>query len=115
MMKIKISIYTFDELNENAKAKAIEEHRHFMLETLVPDYGDGVIDWCNPEKMKDYESEYEYILMNNEPVIESIEINEYYFYFDGTLCNATTYTGGPKKGTTEIIIHGETFIIQGEK
>jgi hypothetical protein len=62
--------------------------------------------------MEMYHNEYNYILMNDEPVIENIEINEYYFYFDGSMCDVCHYSGGPKKGTTEIKIHGETFTIK---
>ena len=111
MLNVNIRLYTFQELNEKAKRKAIEEHRPFLLDVLVPDYIDGVIDWNDPEKMGMYDDEYNYILENDDPVIESIDINEYYFYFDGTMCNVLHCTAGPLADKTAVRIHGENYFI----
>lgn len=113
MLELKIKLYSFHELGQEAQTRAIEDHRRFMLETLEPDFIDGVTDWNDPEKMTMYNEEYKYLLMNDEPIIENIEINEYTFFADGELCWSCTYTGGPKKGLTEIQIHGELFTLGG--
>ena len=114
MISLCINLYSFHELKEIAKEKAIREHRQFMLNTLQPDYIDGVVDWHNPEKMRMYEDEYQYIEENNEPVIESIEVNEYTFYFDGEICWSCHYTAGEKQGITEYRIHGEYYAVGGD-
>lgn len=114
MKNVSINLYSFQELTEKAKQFAIMEHRTFLLSVLQPDYIDGVPDWDDPEKMEMYRDEYSDIDENDEPVIESIEINDYLFYYDGKMCNACTYTAGPNKGLTEIKIHGETYYINGE-
>lgn len=114
MLEVKIHLYRLDELSETARERAISEHRDFMLSILQPDFIDGVPDWDNPEKVEMYHQEYEYIENNDEPVIESIEANDYFYYSNGGICSVCTYTGGPKKGITEITVHGETITIKGE-
>ena len=109
MINVNIRLYTIHELNEKAKTKAIEDHRYFLLDVLVPDYIDGIIDWDDPEKMQMYHEEYDYILSNDDPVIESIEINEYYFYFNGEICPVLHCTAGPLAGITMATIHGENI------
>lgn len=113
MLKVEISLYSFHELSEEAQARAIEEHRRFMLDTLQPDYIDGVTDWSDPEKMEIYNHEYEQLELYDEYIVDSIEDNGYLFFADGKLCWSCYYTGGPKKGLTEIKIHGELVTIQG--
>lgn len=113
MLKLEIKLYSFHELGREAQRKAIEEHRAFLLETLRPDFIDGVTDWDDPEKMNMYRQEYKYIEEHDEYIIENIEINEYTFFADGEICWSCHYTAGPKKGLTEIKIHGELFTLGG--
>ena len=114
MLELKIHLYQLQELNENAKRRAIEDQRAFMLEVLRPDYIDGVTDWTDPEKMEMYRDEYEYILDNDDPVIESIEINEYIYFADGEMCHSVTYCGThPRAGQTDITVHGEKITLSG--
>ena len=112
MLKVEISLYSFHELKPEAQRKAIEAHRRFLLDTLQPDFIDGVTDWNDPEKMEVYRAEYEYLEEHDEPIVENIEANDYNFFADGELCWTCTYTGGPKKGLTEIKIHGELVTVQ---
>ena len=112
MEKATINLYEFHELNEDAKTKAIYDHRNFMLEVLEPDYIDGVTNWDDPEKMEMYEDEYNYILSNDEPVIESIEINEYLFFYNGKMAHCSTFIRGGKQLFTELHLHGETYKIK---
>ena len=88
-----IGLYNFDELSENAKNRAIYEHRAFLLETmLIDDFISGDEEYDTPEKLEElYNAEYEYYEANDEPIIENIEINDYLFYEDGELANACTY------------------------
>lgn len=84
-----INLYTFQELTENAKHRAIEEHRNFLLSVMQPDdFISGDPDYDTPEELeKSYKAEYDYILFNNDAVIESIEINDYLFFYNGELAN----------------------------
>ena len=90
---IMIKLYTLDELSENARQKAIEEHRQFELSIMSPDdFISGCPEYDTEEELqKTYEAEYDYLLMNDEPIIENIEANNYYFYEDGTLAAVTEY------------------------
>lgn len=87
MKTISINIYSLDELNEKARNRAIEEHRAFLLSIMCPeDFISGCPEYDTPEELKKaYNSEYEYYLMNDEPIIESIEINEYMFFSNGEI------------------------------
>ena len=109
MLNVTIKLYTFEELSKQAKQKVIEDHRYFLLEMLVPDYIDGIVDWNDPEKMKMYQEEYDYILYNDDYVIEDIKINDYYYYFDGQICPILHCTAGPLAGITMATIHGENI------
>ena len=114
MIELSIKLYQLHELTEKARQKAISEHRGFILSTMAPeDFISGDPEHDTPEKLQEaQELEQDYYLFNDEPIIESLEINEYLFYADGALCHCCHYTGGPKKGTVEIIIHGETYTLQ---
>lgn len=87
MKTININIYNFDELNDKAKNRAVDDHRNFLLSIMCPnDFISGDPEYDTPEELeKTYQSEYEYYLMNDEPIIESIEINEYMFYSNGEI------------------------------
>lgn len=87
MKTININIYNFDELNDKAKNRAVDDHRNFLLSIMRPnDFISGDPEYDTPEELeKTYQSEYEYYLMNDEPIIESIEINEYMFYSNGEI------------------------------
>lgn len=91
MKNVTINLYEFAELSYAAQQRAIEEHRHFMLDTMcVDDFISGDPEYDTPEKLEEaYNSEWDYIDRNDEPVIESIEINEYLFYADGRMANCT--------------------------
>lgn len=99
---IPINLYEFSELNTTAKTRAIEDHRQFLLSIMTKDdFISGDSEHDTPEKLQEvFESEYDFTLYNDEPVIESIEINEYLFYSDGDLAPTTTYLYGDKKGKT---------------
>lgn len=109
MIELKIKLYTLAELEPPAREKAIKEHRAFLLDTLRPDYIDGVTDWNDPEKMAMYREEYAYIEDNDDPVVESIEINDYLYFHNGTIVNAVTYTTGAAAGQTWVTIGGEQY------
>lgn len=87
MKTISINIYSLDELNEKARNRAIEDQRAFLLSTMSPeDFISGCPEYDTLEELKKaYNSEYEYYLMNDEPIIESIEINEYMFFSNGEI------------------------------
>ena len=89
MKTISINIYSFSELSEKAQHKAVEDHREFLLSVMRPeDFISGCPEYDTPQKLhKAYESEYDYCLMNDEPIVESIEANDYMFYANGEICS----------------------------
>lgn len=91
--RIMIKLYSLEELSENARQKAIDDYRQFELSIMSPDdFISGFPEYDTKEELqKAYEAEYDYILMNDEPIIENIEANNYYFYEDGTLAAVTKY------------------------
>ena len=93
-VNVEIKLYQFNELSEEAKEKAIDEHRDFLLSTMSErDFISGDPEHDTKEELKEmYNTEYDYILYNNDAVIENIEANEYYFFTSGELANTVTYT-----------------------
>lgn len=101
MKTVAINLLTFAELKGAAKQKAIDDHYSFMV-SYPPDYED------EEGKMVTIEN-YD---PDEEEVIDSIEVNEYYFFADGNLANCTTYTGEhPRAGETILEIGGEEYIV----
>lgn len=113
MTELTIKLYSFHELSKNSQQKAIADHRLFLINTLQPDYFDGVTDWNDPRKMEMYYSEMDYLNENEDPIVESITINDYLFFANGEICRSCLYTAGPCAGTLEIWIHGEPYYIEG--
>lgn len=103
---VSINVYSLDELTDDARRNAIEEHRQFLLDEMSPaDFISGDPEYDTPEQLQEqYESEYEYYEDNDDVIIESIECNEYLFFANGTMANTTHYWNGhPTRG-------GETWI-----
>jgi hypothetical protein len=115
---ITIKLYSFSELNEKAKRKAIEAHREFELSNMKPDdFISGVAEYDTPEELqKTYKAQYDYYLMNDEPIIENIKANEYLFFENGKLAPTVHYCGAhPLSGETHFIFNGVDYIIKTEK
>jgi len=102
MIQAKINLYQFEELNEEAKEKAISEHEGFLLSVGQQ------VENENGELVTEYSEEIE-----RETVIESILINEYYFFNDGELAWICHYVDNhpTKAGITEFKFHGQTIEI----
>ncbi|HHX70423.1 MAG TPA: hypothetical protein GX708_20510 [Gallicola sp.] len=98
---ITIKLYSFSELSEKAKRKAIEAHREFMLSIIeLNDFKNGI-------------AEYDYYARNDEPIIESIEANDYLFFENGELAHTVRYCGNhPLAGETHFIFNGANYIIK---
>lgn len=115
---ITIKLYSFSELNEKAKRKAIEAHREFMLSLMAQDdFITGIAEYDTPEELqKTYEAQYDYYAMNDEPIIENIESNDYLFFENGKLAPTCHYCGAhPLSGETHFIFNGVDYIIKKEK
>ena len=113
-INVEIKLFQFNELLKEAKEKAIEKHRNFLLSVMSKeDFISGDPEYDTDEELeKTFNEEYDHILYNDEPVIESIEINEYYFFYDGELANTVTYVGDHKKaGTTELSYNGSIYSV----
>lgn len=78
---LKINLYEFKELSEEAKERAISEHYDFLRSESfeAQDENGNVSDDEGPTE---------------EEVQESIEENEYFFYENGKLAHTVKYTGG---------------------
>lgn len=100
---ITIKLYSFSELNEKAKRRAIEAHREFELNIIeLNGFENGI-------------AEYDYYAMNDEPIIESIEANDYLFFENGELAHTITYCGNhPLAGETHFIFNGVDYLIKKE-
>ena len=101
---ITIKLYSFSELNEKAKRRAIEEHREFELNIIeLNDFENGI-------------AEYDYYAENDEPIIEIIEANDYLFFANGELANTVRYCGNhPLAGEIHFIYNGTDYLIKKEK
>jgi 5'-3' exonuclease len=103
MIKIEINLYSFAELGEKAKKKAIRNHKDFMLsraEVIEDDDGGLITHYYDEDDLDDHD------------VIDEIEANEYLFFEDGGLAHCTTYTGKHEKaGITEFHFKGRTIDI----
>ncbi len=112
---ITITLYDFNELSQPAKNKAIEEHRNFLLTIMSPNdfISDDPQHDTTEELQKTYDSEYDYYLNNDEPIIENIEINDYMFYVSGELANVKHYISGhgDKNGKSYYINNGIEYIL----
>ena len=111
---VTIKLYELSELSPKAKQKAIDAHRGFLLSTMQPDdfiSGDPEYD-TQEELQKAYGTEYNYYVMNDEPIIESIEANEYCFFEDGEMAQVVKYCGGhPLAGQTHFTLYGQDYNI----
>jgi hypothetical protein len=115
---ITIKLYSFSELSEKAKRKAIEEHREFMLSIMRPeDFISGIAEYDTPEELqKIYEAEYDYYLFDDKPIIENIEANDYLFFENGKFAHTVHYCGNhPLAGETHFIFNGVDYLIKKEK
>lgn len=86
-----IGVYKFNELSVDARNKAIDDHRCFLLSIMRPDdFISGDPEYDTPEELqKTYEAEYAYYETNDDPIIECIEANDYDYYENGEIvgCN----------------------------
>jgi len=100
---ITIKLYSFSELSEKAKRRAIETHREFILSIMESDdFETGIV-------------EYDYYARNDEPIIENIKANDYLFFEDGELAHTITYCGNhPLAGETHFIFNGVDYLIKKE-
>lgn len=114
MKKVTINLYSFSELNEAAKKTAINAHRDFELSVMCPsDFISGDPEHDTEEELLNaYNMQYCYYMENDDPIIESMEANEYLFFANGKLANCTQYTGShPKSGITEFFIGDDIYLI----
>lgn len=112
-VNIQIGLYSLDELSDSARNRAIEDHRRFLLEIMRPgDFISGDPEYDTQEEIyAAYDAEYFYILGNDDPVVESIDANEYMFFSSGELANVTHYTAGENAGQTWLTYNREKIRI----
>jgi hypothetical protein len=101
MKQVTINLYEFKELSTEAKTKAISQHEDFLLSV-----GQQVEE--NGELVTVYSDTIE-----QDDVIDSIEANEYLFFFNGELAHTCQYVDNhpTKAGVFEFIFKGQTIEI----
>ena len=87
-VQIKIKLYSYDELSEEAKEKAFNEQFNFLCYIA-----------------EEYETEKDIYNF----VEESIRLNEYLYFKDGEMANIVTYIGDQEKAESK------EFIFKGER
>ena len=96
MKTLEIKLYSFEELSQEAKEKAINEAIEFLNSEPI------LCENENGEMINEY---FEY---NENEAEEFIIANDYLFFKNGTLAHTVTYCGNhPKKGQSEFFLHGE--------
>ena len=96
MKTLEIKLYSFEELSQEAKNKAINE----------------AIEFLNSEPIE-YENEngeivYEYFEHDESQAEQFIDVNDYLFFKNGNLAHTVTYCGNHQKaGQSEFFLHGE--------
>lgn len=113
--KMPIELYSFEELNQDARQAAIEEHRSFLLDAMTPaDFISGDPEYDTPEELrKQYNAEYDYYMDNDEPIVDSILANEYMFYKSGIMANVQ-YIHRHGERLTVLKAYGQTIPIKSE-
>lgn len=107
MKKVEINLYSVNELNEDARVMAIEQHKEFLLSI----YSDEDFDESLNMTYSNYEDG-----LDNEYIMEEIEANDYLYFFNGTLANTTYYFGKHEKaGTNELKLFNEVYIINKDE
>ena len=107
MKKVEINLYSVNELNEDARAMAIEQHKEFLLSI----YSDEDFDESLNMTFYDY-----FAGLNDEYIIEEIEANDYLYFFNGELANVTYYCDKHEKaGTNELKLFNEVYIINKDE
>ena len=98
MKTIKINLYRFEELIEEAKERAINEALNF-LDSEPVEY-----------ETESGEMKSEYFDHTEEEAEDFINANEYLFFANGEQANTITYCGAhPRAGESELKLFGETF------
>ena len=102
-INIDLELFSYEELREEAKAKAYQEHEEFIF-SCPPDYENEQGEMVQEDLSKwscDELKEY---------VEDSIRLNEYLFFRTGELANITKYTGEhEKRGKTELKFLGKIY------
>ena len=98
---IKIILYEYDELEENAKEKAFNEHYYYLCSNPADyEYEEGNIKYMTEEE---HTKEY---------VEDHIKMNEYLVFKNGKMAYTVKYCGEHEKaGITELKLYGVTYII----
>lgn len=96
-IKIELELYKYNELNNIAKEKAFRNHFDFLIG--FADEEQEIIH-LTEEQQKEY-------------VEKSININEYYFFYNGDLAECITYCGKHEKaGITELTFQNKVYEVK---
>lgn len=101
-VEVKVSLYELNELSDDAKQMAIDEHRAFLLSI------------CTEEDVKFYGTwdDVEWYI-DDEYTAEDIECNGYLFYSTGELARTIEYCGAhPRAGEHVFTFDGKEYLIR---
>ena len=102
-----INLYRLDGLEEEAKRKAIEEHMGFLIDVYSDDDYDESFNMTRAKYAKS---------LTRRDVIESIEINDYMYFFNGEMANTIQYCGKhPRSGEHELTLNGESYLLNSKE
>lgn len=101
-VNIDINLYSFEELSQESKDKAVYEHRGFLLEITRPK------DFETDEDFNQYMEDVEY---DDCIVIDSIVLNDYLYFEDGELADYCTFWNGNHKVKTEFYFMNKVYIL----
>ena len=95
-INIAVTIYTIDELEDEARELAIQEHRDFLVDV----FNEDMYDECFEMTQEKYEEE-----LTEEDVVENIKINDYRYYANGEMARTLRYTGKHPRSGEHVLIH----------
>lgn len=84
MQNITITLYSLNELNKEAKNKAIAEHKEFLIDTFSDDLYDASYNMTRSKYAKQ---------LTKADIIENIEINDYFFFSNGKQAHVVQFCG----------------------
>ena len=111
---ITIKLFSLSELSEKAREKAIEDFRAIELSMMCEsDFISGEAEYDTPEELqKAYDAEFKFYEESDEPIVLSIEINNYLFFENGEMARTIHYCGNhPLAGETHLFLNGTDYCI----
>jgi len=103
MQTLSIELYSLEDLNKKIRNEVISKQKDFLIDI----YSDDMFD----KSFNMTRSEYARQLTKDE-IIEDIDINNYLYFFDGSIASVITYTGKHERaGESVLTLHGKEYLL----